>query len=100
MKLTRRRLFGILPAAGVVAALPDKATADPVRPIILEHVCDGGKSRYTPEEFIVARTFRSFWGCGTRFQWHWGVNPYCPKCGWAYLCTVDDLKSSVYRRVS
>ena len=98
--LTRRGLLGLLPTLGAVA-VPVIASAKPViEPIILEHTCDGGKSRHTSAE---VREIESYgprqWGCGTTFQWYFGVNPYCPKCGWAYECTIPVLRQGIYRVV-
>ena len=56
MDQSRRKFFGIGAAVAAAAAIPagavevDKAIDEAVGPIMYEHVCDGGKSRYTPEE--------------------------------------------------
>jgi hypothetical protein len=104
---SRRKFFGIGAAAVAAAAIPtgavagDKTVDEAIGPIILEHVCDGGKSHYTPKEVA---EFESYgprqWGCGTRFRWYFGVPPYCPKCGRAYEMTLAVLESGVYKRVS
>ena len=103
MTLTRRNLFSLLPALGAAAAVGMKAETptDAVKPIILEHVCDHGASLLTAEELREVQT-EAPWrykGCGTRFQWHFGVQPYCPKCGWAYESSITILKSGRYRIV-
>jgi hypothetical protein len=103
LMITRRTLFSLFPALGALA-VPVVAKADDpepaIQPIILEHTCDGGKSRYTSEEI---REIESYgprqWGCGTTFRWHFGVNPYCPNCGWAYEWTIPLLKRGVYHVV-
>lgn len=107
MDQSRRKFFGIGAAAVAAAAIPtgavavDKTVDEAIGPIILEHVCDGGKSHYTPKEVA---EFESYgprqWGCGTRFRWYFGVPPYCPKCGRAYEMTLAVLESGVYKRVS
>lgn len=98
--ITRRGLFGLLPALGVVA-IPATAKPEPtIQPIILEHTCDAGKSRYTPDDVREVEAYgRTYWGCGTTFQWHFGVSPYCPKCGWAYESQIELLRTGIYRVV-
>lgn len=106
--LTRRNLFGLFPALGALA-VPAAAKADEpeVEPIILEHTCDCGRSCYSAEEIVEMDKEASnvfgpggrYWGCGTKFQWHFGVNPTCPKCGICYLATLDMIKRAGYRVV-
>ena len=98
--ITRRGLFGLLPALGV-AAIPSSASAEPaIQPIILEHTCDAGKSRYSPDGVREAKAHgRTYWGCGTTFQWYFGVSPYCPKCGYPYDAHLELLRTGIYRVV-
>ena len=106
MDQSRRKFFGIGAAVAAAAAIPagavevDKAIDEAVGPIMYEHVCDGGKSRYTPEEIAEVESYRPRqWGCGTRFRWYFGVPPHCPKCGWAYDSTLKVLNSGIYKRI-
>ena len=105
--ISRRSLFGFLPGLAALA-VPEVAAAekpedklDQARPIILEHVCDHGASRYDPKELAEIQK-EAPWigvGCGTRFQWHWGTASICPNCGYHYLVTLEDLKNNFYKRV-
>jgi len=98
--ISRRGLFGLLPALATLAAPAISESSDPAGPIMYEHVCDAGRSRYTPEEIKWAEeNGRTYWGCGTRFRWYFGVPPYCPKCGWLYEMTIKVLESGIYRRI-
>jgi len=108
MDTSRRKFFGIGAAVAAAVAVPtgavavDKAVEEAVGPIMFEHVCDGGKSRWNPED--LAEYEKAFpgrkWGCGTRFRWYFGVPPVCPKCGWLYESRLEDLTSGVYKRIS
>jgi hypothetical protein len=79
-------------------------------PKLLERTCDAGKSnmeagellKYTVslveqhgEKFMLSNPH--FPGCGTRFQWFWGMNCCCPECGRTYISKIDDLKSGKYQ---
>lgn len=116
MSLTRRSLFGWLPglAATAVAAttapltIPsaDSASGDDLRPLLLEHTCDWGRNRYTAEQvaeseadYLQATGAPRYWGCGTTFRWYFGVQPYCPKCGYCYETTIEVLRAGAYRIV-
>lgn len=105
MDVTRRKLFGIGTAAVAAAAVPAIADAKPadeaVKPVILEHTCDGGASRITPEEVkeIQKEAPWMYRGCGTKFQFYWGNYAYCPNCGYAYICSLEDLKTGFYKRI-
>ena len=105
MDLSRRKLFCIGAVFAAAAAVPEIADAKPteelVKPIILEHVCDGGRSRMSEEDVKKAQAEAPwmFRGCGTRFQWHWGHYGCYPNCGYCYCCTLDDLKTGVYKRI-
>jgi hypothetical protein len=98
--ITRRGLFGLLPAIATLA-IPTAANLEPsIEPIILEHTCDWNRSRYTASEIAeMEANGRNYWGCGTKFQWHFGVSPYCPKCGYAYETTLEVLRRGTYRVV-
>lgn len=99
--LTRRNLFGLFPALGALA-VPAAAKSEEakIEPIILEHTCDWNRNRYTASEITeMEANGRTYWGCGTKFQWHFGVQPYCPKCGYAYETTLELLRRGVYRIV-
>jgi hypothetical protein len=103
---SRRSLLGFLPALGAVAIpIAAEPKEDEVKPIILEHTCDRGWSLRTPEEKEeIRKTFdvpHQQWlkGCGTRFQWHFGVPPYCPKCGYAYTSELKVIASGRYKIV-
>jgi len=104
MTLTRRGLFGLLPALGALA-VPTASSAQPATdtdsgPILLEYTCDWGKSLYTPAQVLEAEAAgRTNWGCGTKFQWYFGINPHCPKCGYCYLGDLAMIKRGVYRVV-
>jgi len=71
----RRRFFSVGAAAAAALAIPAGAVAvevtdKAVGPIMYEHVCDGGRSRYSPEDLKWAEEHgRTQWGCGTRFRW-------------------------------
>lgn len=100
--ITRRGLFGLLPALGAIGLPAEQPKAKEVEPIIFEHTCTGNWDLYTDEEraeFI--RDGSSEWrrGCGTTFQWHFGVPPYCPKCGYAYESTLKMIATGRYRIV-
>lgn len=107
MELSRRKVLSLGAVAAAFAAIPVAATiADnpkekAVGPILLEHVCDGDKSRYTPEEIQeMGKDYPGrHWGCGTRFRWYLGVPPVCPNCGWRYLLSLEDLKNGTYKTV-
>lgn len=30
-------------------------------------------------------------GCGTWFQWYWGMNCLCPKCGRLWMVKMEDM---------
>ncbi len=108
MDTSRRKFFGIGAATLVVsaatssaAAVGDSAEKEAIEPILLEHVCDEGKSRYSPEyiKWREENTSRQ-WGCGARFRWYFGVPPICPNCGWQYELTLDMLKAGFYKRIT
>lgn len=109
MQISRRRVMGILgavlaPSVPVAAAQmlpPTKA----VGPILLERVCDYGKSELSYGDICcIERDWmeahpgagRKLWGCGTRFRWYFGSFCYCPYCGHQYIFTLEMLKSGKY----
>jgi hypothetical protein len=111
MDQSRRKFFGIGAAFAAAAAVPVIATAEPAKeavgPILLERICDGGRSEMTAEEIKeweacmreYGRDLSNRWfpGCGTRFQWYLsGGYPMCPNCGRAYQMTLEMLKSGKY----
>jgi hypothetical protein len=80
-----------------------------VPPVLLERVCDAGRSSMTAEEilrqsaevaqqrgeaFMLAHPY--FPGCGTRFQWYLGSGSQCPECGLLYVTDINDYKSGKY----
>jgi anaerobic selenocysteine-containing dehydrogenase len=107
MDQSRRKFFGIGAAVAAAAAIPagaivaKKASDEAVGPMMFEHVCDHGASRYTPE-YVNESQKDAPWryrGCGTRFRWWFGVPPICPSCGWHYILTLEDIKTHFYKRV-
>ena len=113
MDVSRRKLFGIGAAAIAAATIPvgaiviEKSDNKTVGPILLERICDGGRSEMTAEEIRkweadmreIHGGELSMWfpGCGTKFQWyHIGGYPCCPNCGRAYQMTIEMLKSGKY----
>ena len=93
------RWFGIGTAAAAIPvtsyAVAKKKRDDAIGPVLLERVCDGGKSKVTAEEWERWNRERPdrFRGCGTRFRWYLGMTCVCPGCGTQFLYTVDDLKA-------
>jgi hypothetical protein len=78
-------------------------------PILLERVCDAGRSGMTAEEILLysaelnQRYGESFMlshpyapGCGIRFQWYFGMIAHCPECGRAYETRMEDFKAGKY----
>lgn len=108
MNQSRRRFFGLFPALAAATAIPNiaavetKQADDAVGPIMFEHICDNGSSRYTTEELEeFKRTYpERYSGCGTRFRWYFGTMAICPNCGIAYSVSLDDAKKGFYKRVS
>ena len=105
MNLSRRKLFGIGTAVAAAAAVPEIADAKPpseaVGPMMFEHTCDGGKSRYTHQQVSDWEKECPWktWGCGTTFRFWWGMPAHCPNCGYAYMVTIEDVKAGFYRRI-
>ena len=67
-----------------------------IGPILLQRQCDGGKGDMTPEEWakcIAARITEGapVQGCGTWFQWYWGMNCVCPTCGRHWTTDLNSL---------
>jgi hypothetical protein len=108
MDTSRRRFFGLGTAALAVAAVPvaaveiSKPSDDAVGPILLEHVCDAGSSRYTTKEIAEMKKDwpERYLGCGTKFRWYFGMMPICPNCGFHYQLTLEDIKTGFYKRIS
>lgn len=113
MKLSRRNFFGLgalATAAGLVPAaeLMANSSEPAIGPILLERVCDGGRSEMAAEDIKkwemdlqelhgdVLKHHPHFPGCGTKFQWYFGSYGCCPNCGRAYLMTLEMLKSNKY----
>jgi hypothetical protein len=80
-----------------------------VPPLLCERLCDAAKSdmeagellKYTVslveqhgEAFMLQHPY--FPGCGTRFQWYWGMNCECPECGRRYEVFLDKMKEGKY----
>lgn len=108
MDESRRKFFGIGAAVAASLAIPaaavavDKTASEAVGPIMFEHTCDGGSSRYTPAEIAEMKESwpTRYVGCGTKFRWYFGTASMCPNCGFHYLVTIEDVKNNFYRRVS
>ena len=81
-----------------------------VAPVLLERLCDAGRSgmeageilKWTAElcqqhgeVFMLQHPY--FPGCGTRFQWYYGGNAYCPECGRAYTVPFEDYKAGKFK---
>ena len=99
---TRRRFIGLGAAVAATVGMPATAVEprDVVGPILLERVCDYNKPSYTTEgvrEMEAAHYPGWRWGCGTKFQWFFGMMCICPNCGYHYLMTLEMLKSGKYR---
>lgn len=68
-----------------------------IAPVLLQRQCDGGKGDMSPEEWakvLAARLIEGapVHGCGTWFQWYWGMNCVCPTCGRHWAVTLDDIR--------
>lgn len=81
-----------------------------VAPVLLERLCDAGRTgmeagdilKWTAEltqqhgeAFMLAHPY--FPGCGTRFQWYWGMNCSCPECGTIYSISFTDYKTGKFK---
>lgn len=95
-------MFGIGAAAAAVPAMAtvprSKNVSRAVGPVLLERVCDGERSKFTPEEWkhLDSTYPNHFRGCGTRFRWYWGCQCFCPECGWQYLYTIEQMRAKQY----
>jgi hypothetical protein len=69
---------------------------DVIGPVVLERVCDCGKSQMSAEDWKIQVENHWNHGCGTRFRWYLGVPCFCPHCGWAYSYTNDDLRKKLF----
>jgi hypothetical protein len=80
-----------------------------IPPRLCERVCDAGRTEMCAEDILkytadLAKQYgESFMllhpympGCGTRFQWYWGMNVLCPNCGRLYESKFEYLKSGKY----
>lgn len=80
-----------------------------IPPVLLERQCDGGRSemdasdivRYAAEmtqergeAFMLLHPY--YPGCGTRFQWYWGMNSVCPMCGRIYQVMKKSMDEGEY----
>jgi hypothetical protein len=80
-----------------------------VPPVLLERLCDAGRSTMDASEavkyaaeltqqhgeaFMLAHPY--YPGCGTIFQWYWGMNCCCPECAHMYLIEMRDMKAGLY----
>lgn len=68
-----------------------------VAPVLMQRQCDGGKGDMPAEEWakcIAARLTEGapIQGCGTWFQWYWGMNCICPTCSRHWIVTVEHQK--------
>lgn len=81
-----------------------------IAPVLLERTCDATRSdmeageairfaaeltQQQGEMFMLARPY--YPGCGTRFQWYWGMNCTCPECGRRYDIRMENFKAGKYR---
>jgi hypothetical protein len=69
---------------------------DVIGPVVLERVCDCGKSQMSAEDWKIR--VENHWdnGCGTRFRWYLGVPCVCPRCGYSYAYTLGDLEKKLF----
>jgi hypothetical protein len=96
------KIFGVgtaslaVPATAYAASTISKNKV--IGPVLLERVCDGGRSHMTAEEWQrYNEDFPShFRGCGTRFRWYLGTKCMCPTCMREYLYTFEQLKKKEF----
>ena len=73
-----------------------------IPPKLLERQCDGDWCLLSEEKKLALITERLrdgvkiYHGCGTRFQWYWGMRCSCPNCGIEYNVTIEHLKSGIF----
>lgn len=89
--LLRNLGFGAAALVPVGASSLPPKKEDTVGPVLLERVCDLNKHLYTVEEIAAREAKGRTWGCGTKFQWYWGMGCVCPTCGWTYFTTFECL---------
>jgi hypothetical protein len=75
----------------------DESRQSVIRPVLMQRQCDGGKGDMSAEEWakrVAARLEHGtpIQGCGTWFQWYWGMNCVCPNCGITWCVVLEDIK--------
>lgn len=67
-----------------------------VAPILMQRQCNVQEDM-AKEEWAniiadrMAGEHVGYFGCGTRFQWYWGMNCLCPKCGKLWAIKLEDM---------
>jgi hypothetical protein len=98
--MNRRELLGklglsavaVIPAAAFAST--DTTTKNAVGPVLLERVCDGGKSTMSTEDWqqLERDCPNRYKGCGTKFRWYLGTYVTCPGCGRVFCYTNEMLR--------